>query len=447
MTLYLVARVVDVTGTPQPTAKAFIVDGTTTTPMTATKQPGVFEYALPASLTHPTLSVGLAGFWSVTQAIQITPTADPPTASYPGKSHLNIRGVPIVNSRVDGHDIVIDVVLGQLRDATATVTQAAAEASIRTSLGPQALPRFNTPILNPAGSGETLIDGKLQTIDPGGPLIFAERTSAPSLIAMVNPGWPMKTGPDAAQFRLHYHVFFHPTIPAVWSDDYPFGADYLDLVARYLLQPWVAGGKAMAYQNRAQYAKSIFVFPVGDKAKGLINIATQDAMMRFLLELNYFFQRVRGASYPRMPLGGAGISAFSSAGGYLTSIINSAKNTRFHDKVLRFVGIFDCLGSHAAPMRQKLLAWHRNGEANRHLRIYTQKAGWQVFEQDFATATKTTAPGGAIELESSAFTLLYAPLAFWQQIKPGASEAALHQLFPAWFMEHAVSRSSFTPPV
>lgn len=446
MTLTLVARVVDVTGAPQPKASAYVIDGEQSTAMTATKQPGVFEYTLPASLTSPKLSVGLQGFWTVTQGITITTPGGTPTASYSGKQHLNVRGLPVVNSRAGGHDIVIDVVLGQLRDATAQVTAAAAEASIRTSLGPQDLLRFNTPILKGNGSGTDLLDGGVHTIDPGGPLFFAERVSAPSLIALVNPGWPIKTGSDAGHFPLHYHVFLHPTIPAGWSDDYPFGVDYLDLVSRYVLKPWSAGGKAMAYQNRAQYAKNILVFPVGDKSNGLSAIASQASMLRFLLEINYFFQRVRGASIPRMPLGGAGISAFSSAGGYVTSIMNGAKDTRFHDKVLRFVGLFDCLGANASAMRSKLLAWHRKGEDNRHLRIYTQKAAWQVYEQDFPSATKTTV-AGATELEEGGFTLLYTPLAFWQQMKPNATEGTLHQLFPAWFMEHAVSRSSFTPPV
>lgn len=446
MTLTLVARVVDVTGAPQPSATAYVVDGQQSTAMTATKQPGVFEYTLPASLTAPTLSVGAQGFWSVTQPLGITTGADGPTASYTGKQHLNVRGLPVVNSRASGHDIVVDVVLGQLRDATAQVIAAAAEASLRMTLGPQDVLRFNTPILKANGVGTDLLDGGPHTIDPGGPLFFAERVSAPSLIAMVNPGWPIKTGADAGQFPLHYHVFLHPTIPASWSDDYPFGSEYLDLVSRYVIKPWSAGGKAMAYQNRAQYAKNILVFPVGDKAKGLSAIATQASMLRFLLEINYFFQRVRGATMPRMPLGGAGISAFSSAGGYVTSILNGAQNARFHDKVLRFVGLFDCLGAHASAMRAKLLAWHRKGEGNRHLRIYTQKAAWQVYEQDFPSATKTTL-AGATELEEGGFTLLYAPLPFWQQMKPNAHEGMLHQLFPAWFMEHAVSRSSFTPPI
>ncbi len=449
MAEFLVTKLVDVTG-----AALAKVEGTASLgspraagqKMSPTKTPGVLEIALPAGASFARVVLTRAGFWPVSQDIEIDTSTRPPTAKFDGDQHLNVRGVA-VHTRGSDFNVEIDVVMGHLRDVTANVAQINAGRHDH-SIAPRSINRFATPILKPGGSPPDLFNVSQKTVDPHGPLLFAERTSVPKLLAVLNPGWPVIKGARAAHSPLHYHVFFPPAIPGTWSDDYPFGDDYLDFVARYVNRvfPPDAQGKGMAYQNNADFAKTIFVFPVGDKKQQLRNIAGQGSLLRLLLEINYWIQRVRGVPHPRQPLGGAGISAFSRGADDIVRIMNGPRNARFWDKVLRMICMLDGVQSAAEPLRTNAVAWHRNGQGNRHLRLYSQWPEWIAYESDYPAATQTKGFAGSREREGDGVTLLFAPVAFWQGIWPKIRWGAVHQVFPAWFMEHAVSKSGFAPP-
>jgi len=441
MAIFIVARVVDVTETPVKNARAS-VQLAAFSQMTRTSTPGVFELQLPDGTTDVEVFVSLPPtFFPAEQKIKITPTSNPPTARFDGAQHINVRNVA-VHTRGADFNVELDVVLGQLRDASTDVATAAASANIDIATTPRSVRRFATPIINAGGTGTGLLNVSTRSVPLPKGVLYAQRTSAPELLAIVNP-FDIKTGSDAHRFPLHYNVFFHPAVK--FDDDYPFGSTYLSVLSRYVFQTWTAG-KSLAYQNLADFPKNVFIFPLGSKAKQLGGIATQDSQLRLLLEVHYWLQRMNGASFPRMRLGGSGITGFSFGASFLASILNSGRNARFHDKVLRMVCVLDGVGSSAKPMLASTLAWHRAGAGNRHLRIYTQFADWLPFAQSVPKATITKAKGGAVEHEADGLSLLFAPQPFWNEISPGVDVNTLHQLFPAWFMEHAITNSGFTPP-
>jgi hypothetical protein len=309
------------------------------------------------------------------------------------------------------------------------------------------LRKYGTPILNPTRTG-TPTNFETQTVTLRGELLFAERVTAPHIVALYHPGWNNPRNDQQATQPNSYHVFLHPT--PFWATPPPLNRDLLFFMARYLVLPWSLG-KNMAHQNVADTLKNIFVMPVGSMpgANWQRDLTTQTSMYRFLNEVNFFVQRKRGIAFPRQPIGRSALSCFSAGASWLNNIIRGPKLPQFFDYFLRNVFVLDgVVGNNDAgatvALCNALSSWFRRGQEGRSLRVYTQSALWfDTLDAQISGTTKSSAPGGARERESSSCTLLHTPSTFWKHFFPDADYYLVHQLIPAEFMEHAVSNSGF----
>ena len=452
MAIWLVIKTLDVNYSP---AKADSVeasfDGGGFAKLTATSRKGVHEILIPSSTKKIQIQVKRSRFWDVRQKFILDSSSTPPTLKFDGDQEINVRNVD-VHSRGTDFNTEVYVVLGQLRDAFDEVDKVAANHSI--DLIPQqkhSIMRFNTPIIDPTGTGIKLLrfTKKDVTPIPTANIFFAERTADPRLIAVFHPGWNVPHPPrqNPQKIPIPYHVFFHPFIPGTWSKDYPFSHDYIDLISRYLVIPY-SRGKVMIHQNIADFPKIFFVFPVGGPGKRQMgNLNTQANMLRLLQEINYWVQRMRGASFPQQPLGRIAMSGFSAGARFLSAIFMGTKNKTFLDKLLKHVYVFDgVLGKGTTTFCRKLLSWHKGAQSDRTFRVYTQNINWWNLLKPANSDPKTTivkGPGQAKEAEGPRHTVLLARESFWRLINPSAKYGGIHQYIPAKFMEHAVTNSKF----
>jgi len=274
---------------------------------------------------------------------------------------------------------------------------------------------------------------------------------------------------------INYHVFFHPSTSWFPDPDYPLGAWWLDMVSRYVFSPQVSGGKkAMANQiHSAGKLNTVLIFPVGSGTRWHNDLLTQDAVMRLVHEVNYFIQRRDGVRYPLQPVGAVGISAYSSAVSFITAILKS-RPPRFQSGA-SIREVFDLDGrtmvnnrvSQAEMVRygRLLRSWLLEDISVRAVRSYSQlKEPFDALQNADSTARLTVANGCSF-VHSPSVTCLFAPLPAWSFFfteptdptrpigpdnRPTIDRDAfaghpdfmpVHDIIPAWFLEHAMSVS------
>jgi hypothetical protein len=442
-------------------------DGSTTD--TAPAPTGVFDVLIPDGVDKIHVEVTPeAPFWPATQDVVVDITSNPPTIDYDGEQGLNTDLVA-VHSLGDDFNLELPFVILQLQDATDTVNQKAAQVNARTGdyahVDDDQQPisfdtptvrrtRIGTPIVNGSGTKFALLNRTSQEIGFKGSLYFVERQTVPKLIAVVHPGWPPPESlEDQVKTPIPFHFFYPP--PAPWVDAYPYGAKYLDFAYRYLIAPYSKGAQGMLYQNNGDSPKTVFVLPVPSATGVWVgDTASQSGLWRLLQEVSYFLQRKKGASWPLQEVGSISLSCFSAGADHLAAVLASGKGVEpdFLEQQVKNVFVFDGVpGDNAAsPMRalcRSLAAWFQNtnGRTDRNLRVYTEQARWfDELQTYLALPASEPAVGGAREADSDTCTLAVLPMAFWMKIDDlYADWRWVHFSFPALFMDHAVTNSTF----
>jgi len=455
MSVFLVIRTLDVDYRAQAATTVRVgFDAPATIPVSATAIPGTNEIEItPASISRISLQVKQQGFFDIDQGL-ILNVGPPPTLSFDGVQAINVRNLD-AHTRGSDFNVEVFVVLGQLRDALANVNTIASSAGINLGLVANDVPHFATPILNSAGIGFSRLNQTISAVTPVGSLFFAERITAPKLIAIYRPA-RFATHPviDPQNHPINYHLFFHPFIPPSFSRNYPFHPHYVDLIARYLLNPLLnlgiidPGNKQMVHQHERVGEKAIFIFPVGSPTEQMGTLSTQSAAHHLLQEVGFWVQRMDGVPFPLQPTGQLAMSCFSAGVRFLAAILMGARKPIFHDQVLREVYAFDPVfdGSREETFRfnRAVLAWWRRGVLTRSFRVYAQNRSYMDdLGGSVSGAVITRGPAGSVESEGARSTILLVPTSFWRSIDSRFNFGFVHQLIPALFMEHAMALNAF----
>lgn len=431
------------------------IDGNAAVPIPESTDKGVYRIQLPAGAARASVQGNHKDFFPVVQSFTMDTTRREPTARFDGGQAINVRLLTVTTAAEDFH-IELHVVLGQLRDKTEAVHAISAAAGQPMVLPPVTIPILNTPFLIPKPTPSSMFAGNSKSVTPLGPVLFAERTTVPRLIAIAHPGFNNPINNRQNAVPLPYHLFFHPFFDDNFNEpDYPFGPGYIDVAFRYLFEgpplppnsPKFPNAR-LAYQNVASFPSNILIFPIASQTEKMGTLTTQDEVLRLLQEVNYWVQRMRGVPYPLQPVGRSALSSFSGGTNHLNTILGSQKSPDFYDRILRNVYLFDGVvdGGQTAwnSFAGRVLAWLRGGANGRSLHVYTQYPGRvEPFMSAMGQMQPTPSKAGAIERESAVGTLLFAPLPFWRLADPTASEAGVHHAIVRLFAEHAVASSSF----
>lgn len=483
MAATLLVRVLDVFGSAVDAQRVSAVfGGALGQQLRRTSAKGAFEIEVPPTVTRVAIVVEHPGFFDAVQNMTLTQTGTP-TLAFDGAQALNVRNLHNHSRDGGGFNVEVFVVLGQLRDASGIVDGVKANPGPgRRALIVQPAPRdvvdFDGPILTPVDNpaGAPPAKSQLLTASPRGKLFFAERTTPPRLIAIYDPvkKFPFvdnKNEGSPQAVPINYHLFFHPNIPATFTDPYPNSFSYIDLLDRYMLQPhkWDIG-KAMVPQHTAAGEKCVFIFPVGGKTESFGNLNSQASVLRLLAEVNYFIQRMDGVPFPLQPVGDLALSGFSAGIRLVSSVLTQGRVERFNNRILRDVYCFDGVFATRDKSGKEIVdtpstlafcaalrGWFRGGDQGRSLRVYSQSSIWLDQLKDAAPGTTIrNGRDGAREADSARSTILFTPSAFWDKapavirdiaVSPNPTELfkSVHQFIPAFFMEHALKRSAMAP--
>ncbi|WP_394848619.1 hypothetical protein LZC95_14315 [Pendulispora brunnea] len=462
MKTFFIVRVLDVNYAAFAAKNAAIsVDGGAARPMTPTRQPGVFEIELPEGTSTLEVNVEHPGFWPARQRLRVQ-QGPLPVLNWDGPQEINSRNLEAHTRGADAN-VVLNIVLGQLKDARAQVEQVFPADHLSPERGH--IRDLDASILNPRGTGwgrlrhtvrnQQLADGKL---------FFAHRATVPKLIAIYRPPRMFvqfqRDGKDPFGNSIPYHIFFHPST-SKFTGAYPFSAQYIDLVARYVLYRQVHNvGKAMANQHFVSGKRCVFVFPVGSASESFGSLPNQTELLRLLQEVNYWLQRMDGISFPINPVGHCAVSGFSAGCAAVRHVLESSYGP-FDRQHLREVYGLD-LFQHGGiqELAGTLRHWFRNGADGRKLRIYTQSRDWFVnLRALLPNPGITSGPSNAVEEDTASSTLLYCPAdRFWADmvkevvVRPELGDFdnvppaydQVHQMVPTLFMSHALKLSTFT---
>jgi hypothetical protein len=462
------ARVLDVNYVPLAADKAqAMFNNQSYVDMPKGQEDGTYTLSVPDGTTDIVLRVSKKDFFDVTQRLVLkqNPGKTVPSLEYhDNKQEINVRNLRVTRL---GNDIHLDVfvVLGQLADATKRVNEEAKSQTPEIDLGlkPLIVRRRGTPILDPNGTGAGAIPSTPITVIPDGKLVFVERKTVPKLVAIYLPvGWWLEPNPykepEPGENETQYRVFFHPYI--TWdAGEYPYGWDYLDLIARYLLYPFENGqGKALVHQQESTRSQRVLVFPVGSHGHQMGELNSQANMMRLLQEINYWALRMDGVRYPIHTVGACAISGFSGGIDFVTTLFMKKKDKTFYENVLTDLYVFDGhnnqknTGLTTSQCCRLFKKWFRQGGRPRTLRVYTQNVQWWNLLKDVTPAGSgqkpVITPGpkhtNAKEANTTASTVLHCPWNnFWASIdknlQPIGYNDPVHQLIPARFMEHAAA--------
>jgi hypothetical protein len=487
MDTFLVVRVLDVNYAPQaPKLVSVSLDGGPKQPLKPTDLVGVLELQLPAGASRLVISVEQAGFWPVSQSLRLV-AGRLPTVSFDGAQAINVRDLE-AHTRGDDANVVVNVVLGQVKDAQAKVDAVVQQGGIFTiTPGAHFIRDLDAALLDPNGKGWDRLKHKVSSgVVPDGRMFFVERQTAPKLIAIYKPAQRFQTfqrdATSPVNLPVPYHVFFHPSTSR-FEGAYPFSTKYIDLISRYMLLEQTHNvGKAMINQHVVSTKRPVFVFPVGSPTESFGKIPRQADLLRLIQELNFWLQRMDGIAYPAHPVGLCAASAFSAGCEALRTMLQTPF-PKFDEKHLREIYGFDLFTPSDIPgMCTSLVRWFRRGEDKRKLRIYTQDGTWRAQLQAKLSHGRTTSgPSNAFEDETVASTVLFDPLReFWNGVAaetavrpqfgrldnvPGkitdkdladvedgtvtldavklAKYYEVHSMHPALFMTHALKLSSF----
>ena len=472
MAIVLVVRTMDVNyATVDGATVNASFDGGTATKMTKVDK-SAFELPVTAGVKKVEVSVTLAGFFPVTQKLDLNQSGTP-TLKFDGPQVLNVRNLDNHSRDSGDHSMEVVVVLGQLRDGAPAAKKVAADETAKGKnifFDPRTLDIIHLAdgVLVPKG-GTGVFNHTITSVTLAGTMLFAERISAPKMLAIYMPNRTTKTlqrgNEEMQQVPIPYHVFFHPSTGHFAPTNYPFSHDYMDLIGRYVFynQQWNLG-KAMANQHEASGKKVVFVFPVGGRVTSFGNMNTQAGILRVLQEVNYFIQRMQGVPFPLQPLGKVGISGFSSGFRSVASVLGSRRVDVFHDKLLSEVYSFDGVFMTKDANKKDIVdvpatlntinaikAWLRGGARGRTIRIYSQSRIW--LDQLRGSITNPTTVNGAdnsMEVFGDSGTLLHTPSVMWRSVEPAIErigvdvnqlQKSVHQFIPAMFMQHAIKMS------
>lgn len=487
METFLVVRTLDVSYALVPVKRVLAaLNGGAPQPLLPTAQGGVSELKLPAGTTRIEVSVDATGFWPISQKLTLQ-TGKLSTLAFDGRQAINTRDLE-AHSRGNDSNVIVNLVLGQVKDARAKVDAVFAGGGVF-SITPAAhhIRDLGATILDPGGTGwdrlkHTVSSGKA----PDGKMFFVERQTAPKLVAIYQPSRRFQTfqrdGQNPIALPVPYHVFFHPST-SQFDRQYPFHAQYIDLVSRYMLLDQIFDiGKAMVNQHVVAGKNPVFVFPVGSPTESFGKIPRQADLLRLLQEINYWLQRMDGIAYPGHPVGHCAVSGYSAACEAIRTMLG-APFAKFDTDHLREIYGFDLYTPDNVPgMCRSLTSWFRRGGSDRKLRIYTQNDTWRAeILAGLPRGTKTSGPSNAFEEETPSSTLLFDPVrAFWTTMGeeapirpafgrfdavPGTITAAdlagvkarkrtqealqtdkyyeVHGMHPALFLTHALKLSTF----
>jgi len=460
MDTFLIVRVLDVNYAPQ-TAKTVVTsfDGGPTQDLTPTSQVGVMELLIPPGTSSIEITVADKGFFPATQKLKMN-AGKLPTLAFDGPQAINVRDLE-AHTRGNDSNVVVNVVLGQLKDARAKVEAVFAKGRI-TTITPSAHPMRDLAetMLDSSGKGWHRFKHAVSPgTDPDGKMFFLERPKVPKLVAVYVPDDRFKTfqrdGKSPVSEAVPYHVFFHPATSA-FKGVYPFARDYVDMISRYMLrEQGFVGNQAMVNQHVVAGKRPVFVFPVGSPSLGFGKVPRQADLLRLLQEANYILQRMDGIAYPVQPVGFCAASAFSQGCDALKTMLDNSF-PEFDTNHLREIYGLDLFRKDVPRMCKSLATWFRGGADKRKLRIYTQNFTWRNEIRPRIPAGTITTDSTATEDETPSSTVLLTPLTFWEEIKSEEPPAAfgtfddvptdffkVHHMHPALFMTHALKLSTF----
>ena len=465
MDTFLVVRVLDVNYAPQR-AKTVVAsfDGGAKRPLVATPQVGVMELQVPPGTSGIEITVTQKGFWPATQKLKFN-AGKLPTLAFDGPQAINVRELE-AHTRGKDSNVVVNVVLGQLRDARAKVEAVFGKGRITTiTPSAQLIRDIDATMLAPAGKGWDRFKHVVsQGVVPDGKMFFLERPTVPKLVAVYLPANRFKMfqrdGTSPVSVPIPYHVFFHPSTRS-FAGVYPFARDYIDLISRYMLRDQgFVGNKAMVNQHVVAGKRPVFVFPVGSPTLGFGSIPQQAPLLRLLQEVNYILQRMDGIAYPIHPVGFCAASAFSQGCDALKTMLDTPFPEFDTDHLREIYGLDLYRQDDVAVVCKSLGAWFRRGADKRKLRIYTQDLRWRTgIRANIPGGTVTTGPSNATEDEAASSTLLFDPLGtFWTAMAPEVTKPHpfgqfddvpgayfdVHAMHSALFMTHALKLSSFS---
>jgi hypothetical protein len=465
MDTFLVVRVLDVNYFPlEADAVVTSFDGGAKRPLDRTLDQGVMELQVPPGTSRIEITVTHKGFWPAIQKLRLN-AGKLPTLAFDGPQAINVRDLEAHTRGVDSN-VVVNVALGQTRDARAKVEAVFARGRVETITPAARLVRdLGETLLAPGGRGWDRLNHVVsQGVAPDGQMFFLERPTVPKLVAVYVPANRFKTfqrdGTSPASVPIPYHVFFHPSTRA-FAGAYPFARDYIDMISRYMLRDQdFRGNKAMVNQHVVAGKRPVFVFPVGSPTAGFGGISEQASLLRLLQEVNYILQRMDGIAYPIHPVGFCAVSAFSQGCDALKTMLDTPFSEFDNDHLREIYGLDLFRHKDVSAVCRSLGAWFRGGADKRKLRIYTQDARWRTgIRANTPAGAVTTGPDRATEDESASTTLLFDPVeAFWTGMarevpKPpplGKFDAVpgtffeAHAMHSALFLTHALKLSSFS---
>ncbi len=434
-------------------------DGGAPIDVAQTSTVGEFEILIPPGTSTASVLVSKKGFWDGAQDLTLT-LGTPPSIAWNGAQTLAARNFEAHSRTGPDFNLVVNMVVMQLRDAKASV-DAVVSAGGMSYLTPQGhvIRDLDDRILDPSGKGwDQLKHSKTGGVKPTGKVYFAERGHTPKLFAIYRPNGMARSfqvdGGNPQHLPIPFHLFFHPHIPAHFGETpYPFGTKYIDLIARYLFYPQVFNiGKAMVNQHHLSPDPCVFAFPVGHIREWFGELAKQTNLLRFFQEAAYFLQRMDGVSYPMQGVGRCAISAFS-AGAEQLKIMMDTPDAAFLEQLREIYAFDPYLPGNEFSLCNAFGAWLQKGADDRKLRMYTQNPSWYGFaKQQLPSATESSGPENAKVSDSSAGTSLLVPHGtFWTALrdaipKPWATGTLdeppvvwddVHSLMPALFMSHA----------
>lgn len=463
-----------------------------------------FEVLFPTEPPKIRLLVDHPSGFSVEQEMSVTYGKTPALSIDPAKRDVQIHHFG-QHSRdgQTGWNLEVFVTMTSVRDAKQTIQNETGRAA--PFQDSRTVMKVPTPILAaaPAFFGSSLAEA---TVDPPGELFWLERREVPRLVAMWVPKPildEVKKWPGAGDARaLPVHLFFHPNIPAdkAWRGSYPFSTVYIDLVARYMLLPFVLPvppnifqpNKALVHQATVSGKSTIVVLPVGSQREQFGTAFLKQSSVHLLLhDLVYFLQRRLGVPMPVVinPVAQLTVSAFSAGIRFLAQVLEGREAKKggddtFFNRVLKEVYVFDGVFSgpsgaaELGTFTDALRAWFRGGSEGRVLRVYTQHDEWLTKLAAQIGAVTVSGRDGAREHSGAASAsaalmtreffhqFVLSKNSNWDVIVEGAARQALklpenkgktlddmkkhilynfaHQLIPGWFLEHALSVSKIS---
>ncbi len=439
--------------------------------LNSTGEEGKYESKLADGVTAITITVAQDGYVTTVQKLTLTPGSAagvtpviPPGLSFSGtKQELWMRNVGGSSRGTSDWNVEAYFVLGQLTDARDDQGFQINSAGMVLSPISTRVMKFGPNLLDPNGLGWKRFDHTVESASAPGTALYARRLTDPKLIAIFVPDGvvvqPQVDLNDATFKPLNFHLFYHPS-PDTLSGSYPMGTAFLDLIARYVYE-WPHLNKALVNQQAETSAKPILVFPVGNPSGWMNSFGGQQSILELLLELRFFILRKFNVPYPNQLPGTCAVSGFSAAGAYVNKALIH-ENDYFNSTVLTEVYGCDLRQVAPATFAKNLSQWRQYNSllGSKVFRIYTSERDWyDALKGVDPLATPITGKDGAVNLQSAVSSLVMLPFNnFWTNLNQESGFQTtspdyqilrrnnwddMHQLYPALFIQHALSLAKF----